>query len=483
MIKRLAHALTLGLIATPLLLAGCGSSSDNNGGTGGNGIIKYDAGSGGTGGTALDGATAPLDTSVVDATIAPDMAPGVDATKVDAPLGVDAPIQVDVATPDLAPVIDTTPAIDLTPVVCTESAATKFSGGSVATNRTLTKACSPYTIKSNLNVNKGATLTIEPGTTLKFDSDTYLYVYAGAIFSAVGTAADPIVLTSSKAAPAAGDWVGFQVQNSANSVTLKYVTVQYAGYGDNAAVDVTNANVDVENCFIHDNAAVGLDATGAIKGAKVLANTFYSNGDLPLIISDGVQADATNTFHSGTLVNTKQVAAFAGNISSTRTFDITEVPYFFASNLNINKAANVTVNAGVTFTFASDTYLYIYAGAIFTAVGTATSPIIFTSSKAVPTQGDWVGLSFQNSSSSITIKYATVQYAGFGSAYAVDATSSTFDIENCTIQHNLSGGLDGTGATHSTLKNNSFSDNNADGTTIMEWTMPAATNTISGNTP
>jgi len=466
---------------------GCGSSSDN-GGTGGSNIVKYDAGSGGTGGSSLDGAVPHVDSGAVDLAIGPDTALPIDTTVadtavVDAPIGPDVAIQLDTATVDVAPVIDTTPAIDLAPVVavCTET--TKFSGGTVTANRTLSQACSPYTISSNLNVNKGATLTIEPGTTLKFDSDTYLYVYAGAIFNAVGTAAAPIVMTSSKAAPAAGDWVGFQVQNSANSVTLKYVTVEYAGYGDNVAVDITNANADVENCFIHDNAAVGLDATGAIKGAKVLANTFYSNGDVPLVISDGVQADATNTFHSGTLVNTKQVVSFAGTIASTRTFDITEIPYFLAGNLNINKTANVTVNAGVTFTFASDTYLYIYAGAIFTAVGTATSPIIFTSSKAVPTQGDWVGLSFQNGSSSITIKYATIQYAGFGSGYAVDATNSTFDIENCTIQHNLSGGLDGTGATHSTLKNSSFGDNNADGTTIMDWTVPAATNTISGNTP
>jgi hypothetical protein len=124
----------------------------------------------------------------------------------------------------------------------------------------------------------------------------------------------------------------------------------------------------------------------------------------------------------------------------------------------------------------------VYAGAVFSAVGTAASPVTFTSSKTAPAKGDWDGLSFQNGSSSITIQYATIQYAGFGSAYAVDATSSTFDIENCTIQHNLSGGLDGTGATHSTLKNNSFSDNNADGTTVSNWILPASTNTISGNT-
>ena len=480
MTKRTMQTLGLLLLATPLVAIGCGGS-DNNGGTGGGGggggTLKYD-GAAGTGGSHLDGGPTPtIDGAVVDATI------------------VDAPVALDGSALDVAAIdthlpgvdvaaVDTTPAIDTTPVVvvtCTETK--KFAGGAIAADRTLTKACSPYEIKNSLNLEKGATLTIEPGTTLKFSTNTQLYVYAGAILNAVGTAAEPVTLTSAKSVPAAGDWNGVAVQNGGNSITLKYVTVEYAGYGGAVAVDITNSTADVENCIVRNNAYVGLDSTASLKGTKVLANTFYSNGDVPLVISDGVKADATNTFHSGTLVNDKQFVSFAGAFSSTRTLDITEVPYLFGGNANIEKTANVTVNPGVTLAFASDTQLYVYAGAVFSATGTATSPVTFTSAKTSPVKGDWDGLSFQNSASAITIKYATIQYAGFGSVYAVDATNSTFDIENCTIQHNLNGGLDGTGAKRSTLKDNSFTDNNADATTIVDWTIPDATNTISGNTP
>lgn len=489
MTKRTVQGLAWMLLATPLVLVGCSDNGDKDGGTGGAGGLRYDGG-GGTGGSHLDGGLvvdaqpAPVDTQLV-----------IDTAVADAPVQPDVPVVVDVAPAldvsliDTRPfavdtaAIDTTPAIDASPVaVCTESK--KFSGGDVTKERTLTKACSPYTIASTIYVNKGATLTVEPGTTLKFDTSQRLRVYAGAIINAIGTAADPIVFTSSKSVPAAGDWQGVSLETGSNSVTLKYVTVAFAGYGDNAAVDVSEATSDVENCTIHDNAGIGIDATGAVKGTKVLGNTFYSNGSIPLIIAEGAQADATNTFHSGTLVNDKQFVAFAGDIATTRTFDITEVPYLFESSFYVQKNANLTVAAGATLAFDSGSRLRISTGAIFNAIGTATAPVVFTSSKTVPAQGDWQGLSFETGASSIAIKYATIQYAGFGENYAVDATSSTFDIENCTIQHNLSGGLDGSSSVRATLKNNTFSDNNADGTTIFNYSMDGATNaTVSGNTP
>jgi parallel beta-helix repeat protein len=497
MMKRTLQTLGWILLAAPLLVVGCSDSSDKGGGTGGSGPVKWDGG-GGTGGS-LDGAAGPevqvppadtgvlIDGAPADAPVGPDSLVLLDGAVADA-AAPDAPI-VDTRPPTVdgpgteVQAIDTTPAVDVTvPEVCKET--TKWTGGNITGSRTMTKACSPYTIKSTTNVEKDGTLTIEPGVTLKFDPHTELYIYGGAILNAVGTAADPIVLTSSKSVPAVGDWVGVQVQNGGNSVTLKYVTVEYAGYSDNAAVDITSASADIENCSIHDNAGIGLDATGSLKGTKVLASTFYSNGDLPLVIGDGVQADATNTFKSGALVNTRQFVSFAGNISSTRTLDITEVPYLFESGLSIEKNANVTVNPGVTLSLSSGKELYIYAGATFNAVGTATSPVVFTSSKAVPAKGDWTGLDFQNDASSITIKYATIQYAGYGDSYAVNATNATWDIENCTIQHNLNGGVDGTDSKHCTLKNNTFSDNNADGTTVFNWTMEGATNaTVSGNAP
>lgn len=78
------------------------------------------------------------------------------------------------------------------------------------------------------------TLTIEPGVEVRFDD--YLQIgffnlgladQPGKLL-ALGTAANPIVFTSSKVAPAAGDWPGIFLMNAAGS-RLEHVEIKFAG--------------------------------------------------------------------------------------------------------------------------------------------------------------------------------------------------------------------------------------------------------------
>lgn len=82
-----------------------------------------------------------------------------------------------------------------------------------------------------------ATLTIEPGVTLKFKKGGVMYIESnsaaptatGALI-AVGTPAKPIVFTSAEATPAAGDWLGLYFGGVAAAATrLQHATVEYAG--------------------------------------------------------------------------------------------------------------------------------------------------------------------------------------------------------------------------------------------------------------
>jgi hypothetical protein len=130
--------------------------------------------------------------------------------------------------------------------------------GTITADMTL-NAETVYSIKGPVYVNNGVTLTIPAGTRLEGYAETdatavaFLAVKAGGKIVAQGTAADPIVLTSSKAAPSPGDWGGIVVcgnavtilgtnvqaevtgltyggTNSAdNSGILSYVRVEYAG--------------------------------------------------------------------------------------------------------------------------------------------------------------------------------------------------------------------------------------------------------------
>jgi hypothetical protein len=119
------------------------------------------------------------------------------------------------------------------------------SGGAVLDDQTLHDRGVPYHVGSGqdggrLDVNAVtgvATLTIEPGVTVRFPAGGTMNIDAtsgvdpahGALI-AIGTAAEPIVFTSDAATPAAGDWLGLGFGRAVDPATvLQHVRVEFAG--------------------------------------------------------------------------------------------------------------------------------------------------------------------------------------------------------------------------------------------------------------
>ncbi len=100
--------------------------------------------------------------------------------------------------------------------------------GDITANRTL-YADTTYTLKAFIHLANGATLTIQPGTIIKGDERSALFILRGAKINAVGTAAAPIIMTSSKSVGQrrAGDWGGLIIIG-------------------NATINKTTANPEVE---------------------------------------------------------------------------------------------------------------------------------------------------------------------------------------------------------------------------------------------
>ena len=135
--------------------------------------------------------------------------------------------------------------------------------GNIAANRTLF-ADTVYTLSGYVKVQNGATLTIQPGTTIVGDTmvlGSSLWILRGADLIAEGTATDPIVFTSARTPGnrAPGDWGGIVIigngvinrtgatiltegpasisenyaggtDNADNSGSLRYVRIEFAGY-------------------------------------------------------------------------------------------------------------------------------------------------------------------------------------------------------------------------------------------------------------
>lgn len=199
------------------------------------------------------------------------------------------------------------------------------------TTNTTWSATNVYRIKGFRKVANGATLTIEEGTRIEGDFATVgssLFVLRGGRINAIGTAANPIVFTSSQAAGSRqpGDWGGLVIigngvinrsgvvniegtgtsadnplqaysggaNNGDNSGRLSYVRVEYAGFGpaqDAELNSFTIAAVGNSTVLDHLQALNGLDDHyeffGGAVDAKYLVS--YQAGDDHFDMSEGYQ--------------------------------------------------------------------------------------------------------------------------------------------------------------------------------------------------
>ena len=192
-----------------------------------------------------------------------------------------------------------------------------------------------YTLRGFIHVKAPAVLTIEAGTTIKGDYDTQgssLFILPGARINAVGTAALPIVFTSSRPVGqrAPGDWGGLAIigkgiinrggtvdlegtgtvttgepsgqnyalaysggtDNGDNSGELRYVRVEYAGYAIAPGAELnsfTFAAVGSGTKLSYLQALQGLDDSFEWFGGAADADHLvsYDSGDDHFDMSEG----------------------------------------------------------------------------------------------------------------------------------------------------------------------------------------------------
>ncbi|MFN8665664.1 MAG: fibronectin type III domain-containing protein [Gemmatimonadaceae bacterium] len=156
-----------------------------------------------------------------------------------------------------------------------ETAATTLAFGSAAkditadiTANTTFYADTAYTLKGFIHVTNGATLTIQPGTTIKGDYATLgssLFVMRGAKIQAVGTADAPIVFTSSRGIGqrSPGDWGGLIIIGNARSSRDGDVEVE--GTGTDGTTVASGKNYRV----LYSGGTNDADTSGELKYVRV----------------------------------------------------------------------------------------------------------------------------------------------------------------------------------------------------------------------
>ena len=156
-----------------------------------------------------------------------------------------------------------------------------------------------YTVDT-LTVPAGRTLTLPPDTVVKFHEAGVLNVLGG--LRALGTAAAPVVFTSSKDDTVAGDtnndgansspaydnWSRIRITAGA-AATLDYVQLRYAGrnYGDwRAGLSNEQGTVSIDHSVFSQNHVYGLSQAGGT--TSVARTTFQDNEGRGVYVDNGL---------------------------------------------------------------------------------------------------------------------------------------------------------------------------------------------------
>ena len=361
--------------------------------------------------------------------------------------------------------------------ITVQSEATELRGP-ITSDRTLTPD-EEYVATGVVNVEQGATLTIEPGTHIAFQADAGLNVNSNSVIDANGTSSEPITMTATEGNEDAGWWQGIAIYSAEPNNRLNYVEIRHAGsevpgllaeggglaLAGDASVTLTNSTIAQSGTF-----GLYLDGTGAeLDGFS--NNTFSGNTDAPVYVpftSIGA-IDGGSTFADGTTVRIWG-ATLSGSDATVTALD-GDTPYRFTDgNSDVGQDATLTIDAGVEMRFASGIGLNVddIESAVLSAEGSSDRPIRMTATEGNEEVGWWQGLAIYSGNANNLLDHVIIRHGGSevpgllaeGGGLAL-AGGASVTLTNSTIAQSGTFGLylDGTGAELDGFSNNSFSGN------------------------
>lgn len=116
-------------------------------------------------------------------------------------------------------------------------------GSDIPEDTTWTKAGSPYLVQGGMTIDGNATLSIEPGVVVQFDSGGWLDVPGRLL--ANGTSDEPVTFTSTTGS----GWYGIDFGNQEAASSLAHVIIQHAetGISDYSSKDLSLSHVRIED--------------------------------------------------------------------------------------------------------------------------------------------------------------------------------------------------------------------------------------------
>jgi hypothetical protein len=334
--------------------------------------------------------------------------------------------------------------------------------GTISASQEWCLADSPHVVNGGVTVASGATLTVEAGVEVRFNSGTLLTLGAGATLLAEGTDVQIVTFTANTDSPTPGSW-GYLYFQPGSHASLAYCDLGYAGQSGHPTLYVDASDVQLSHCTIHDSLADAIHVRGA-----GLAPTF---ADLTLV-NNGARAvyqntvDMTPTYSNLTVSGngTNAIVSLGGSLTRNATLAVTgsvdgaTLPYIWLGSVTVTGGYTLTIDPAVELRLTSGFVLDVQPNATVLAEGTPTQPITFTANLATPVPGSWAYFILR-SGSHASLAHCDLGYAGQSSHPALYVDSSDVQMEFCRVHDNLDEGLEVRSSAQPLLHFNRIEDN------------------------
>ena len=317
-------------------------------------------------------------------------------------------------------------------------------------------AIADYVVAGDLIV--GATLTVQPGVVIEFESDGSLQIFPEGSLVAKGTDTEKIVFTGKVREK--GYWKGIAFFSNSPENELDNVTIAYAG-GD-PLPEMGNIRTNV--------ALIGNFYSGA--ATQVSRSSFLESGGYGLYVKDRAHLNdfSENIFNNNTgsalFVPPSQLhlldvgSHYSGNngydgVETGGPVDLDEEvswpsfndgsKYLVVQDMLIESGVKIT--EGATFEFATDKMVKVSGNGYLNAVGTDIKPVVFTARHPIQSHF-WKGIVVTSTHDMNELRHAVVAYAGYSAlpdlevkANIAVAGTGKLSVIQSRIEHGLGWGI------------------------------------------